>query len=126
MPRPLALWSGALLVLVAAHDVTHLADEGLDTSPGELALVAVPQWLALAAVMAVIVRADHARARLAAMLLGVAVATGFALVHLVPGALAPYWDLRPSAVSWLLAWVPAAGGLALAALAWPGREPLRG
>jgi hypothetical protein len=120
--RPLVRWSCALLVLVAAHDVTHLADEGLDTPPGELALVAVPQWLALAAVLAVIVRGDRARARAAATLLGLAVAAGFAVVHLLPGSLAPYWDQQPSAASWLLAWAPLAGGLALAAHAWSRRE----
>jgi hypothetical protein len=119
--RSLGFWSAVLLGLLAAHDVTHLLDDGLDTSRGQLALVAVPQWLALGAVMAVILGRDPARSRIAALLLGLAVTAGFAVIHLLPSAPAAFWDLQPSGVSWLLAWVPAAGGLALAALAWSRR-----
>jgi hypothetical protein len=39
MPRPVLL-SWILLALLAAHDLTHLLDDGLDTSPGQLALAA--------------------------------------------------------------------------------------
>ena len=57
-------WSWIVLALLAAHDVTHLADGGLDTSPGQLALVAIPQWIVLALVMGIIVRDPaHRRAR---------------------------------------------------------------
>jgi hypothetical protein len=117
--RSLVAWSTLLLATLAAHDLTHALDDGLKTSLGQLALIAIPQWLVLAAVMAVIVRADRARSAAAATLLGIGVTVGFAVAHLLPFAGAPYWDLDPSAVSWLLAWLPAALGLALAALAWP-------
>ena len=119
--RSVVWWSWAVLGLLAAHDVTHLADDGLETSLGQLAAVALPQWLLLAVVMAVVVRGDPARSRLAALGLGAAVALGFAVIHLLPFAPADYWDLRPSGISWVLVWVPAAAGVVLAALAWPQR-----
>jgi hypothetical protein len=119
--RSLVLWSWIVLALLAAHDVTHLADGGLDTSPAQLALVAIPQWLALAAVMAIVLRGTPEQSRTAAFVLGASVAVGFTLVHLLPGVLAAYWDLEPSAVSWALAWLPTAAGVLLAARAWSAR-----
>ena len=80
--RSLVSWSWAVLALLAAHDVTHLLDDGLETPLGQLALVAHPQWLALAVVMAVILRGDRSRSRAAALLLGMSVAVGFAVIHL--------------------------------------------
>lgn len=115
--RAVVLWSWALLALLAAHDLTHLFDEGLDTSPGQLALVAVPQWIAIAVVMAVMLRAGRTWSAAAALALGLAAAAGFAVVHLLPFALAPYDELDPSATSWVLAWVPTAVALVVAALA---------
>ena len=120
--RSLAAWTGALLVLLAAHDLSHALDDGLETKLGQLALVAVPQWLAIAAVTAVIIRADQARATAAAMLLGSAVAVGFVAIHLLPVSTASYWDLHPSAVSWAVAVVPAGVGIVVAALAWSERQ----
>ena len=119
MPRvgALALWSWIVLALLAAHDVTHLVDDGLDTSPGQLALVAVPQWLVLAAVMAIVLRGDPAQRRMAALVLGVSVAAGFAVVHLVPGPPTSFWDLEASPASWALAWAATAAGLLLAVVA---------
>ena len=108
--------SWVVLALLAAHDVTHLADGGLDTSPGELAIVAIPQWLVLAAVMAIVLRGRPDQSRLAAVVLGLSVAAGFALVHLVPLLPTAYWDLEPAGVSWVLVWVPVAAGLVLAAI----------
>jgi hypothetical protein len=116
MPRGIVLWSWIVLALLAAHDVTHLADGGLDTSPGQLALVAIPQWIALAIVMSFVLRGPPARRRTAALVLGASVAAGFALIHLVPFSPTAYWDLEPSVLSWALVWVPAAAGLVLAAL----------
>lgn len=123
--RPLVLWSWVVLTLLAAHDATHLADDGLDTSPGQLALVAIPQWLVLAAVMAIVLRGRPDQRRLAALTLGVSVAAGFAVVHLLPLAPAAYWDLEPSVLSWALAWLPTAAGLLLAAGAWATRATSR-
>jgi len=117
--RSVGVWAWVLLALLAAHDVTHVLDERLETRLGELALVAVPQWLVLAVVMAVILRGDRARSAAAALLLGIGATVGFAGAHLAPFSLSAYWDLQPSVVSWLLAWLPAAVGLVLAALAWP-------
>ena len=116
--RSLVIWSGVLLVLLAGHDVSHAVDGGLKTPLDQLAPVAAPQWLALAVVMTVILRGDRARSAAAALLLGIGVAIGFAVAHLLPFSTASYWDLRPSAVSWLLAWLPAALGLMVAGLAW--------
>ena len=116
--RSLVISSGVLLVVLAAHDLSHALDGGLETPLGELALVAVPQWLVLAAAMTVIVRGDRARGAAAALLLGIGVAVGFAVVHLLPFSTASYWDLQPSLASWLLAWLPVGLGLAVAALAW--------
>jgi len=123
--RTLVLWSWIVLGLLAAHDVTHLADDGLDTSPGQLALVAVPQWLLLAAVMAIILRGDPSQSRIAALVLGLSVAVGFAAIHLLPVALAAYWDLEPSGISWVLAWLPTAAGLVLAVRAAAGTVDMR-
>ena len=117
--RPLVLWSWIVLALVAGHDVTHIVDDGLETGLGQLALVALPQWVALAVVMAVVLRGESAHGRTAALLLGMSVAVGFALVHLLPFSPAAFWDLQPSVVSWALAWASIAAGLLLAALAWP-------
>src|SRR5881227_729719 len=123
--RSLVIWSGVLLVLLAGHDVSHAVDGGLKTPLDQLALVAVPQWLVLALVMTVILRSDRTRGAVAALVLGIGVATGFAVAHLLPFSTAYYWDLRPSAVSWLLAWLPAAFGLMVAALAWSQRRAAR-
>lgn len=121
-PRPLVAWSLVLLALLAAHDVSHAVDDGLETGLGALALVAVPQWIVLAAVAAVIVRGDRERSALAALLLGGGVVAGFAAVHLLPFSPAAYWDLEPSPASWLLAVVPPLVGLVVVALAWPRRR----
>src|SRR5688500_14219727 len=110
-------WSWIVLALLAAHDVTHIADGGLETSPGQLALVAIPQWIVLAVVMSFILRSPGATRRTAALVLGVSVAAGFALVHLVPFSPTAYWDLDPSPLSWALVWVPSTAGLVLAVLA---------
>ena len=117
--RSLALMSWIVLGLLAAHDVTHVVDDGLETGLGQLAIVAIPQWLVLAAVMAIVLRGDDAQSRVAALVLGASVAVGFAVVHLLPFSPAAYWGLEPSGVSWTLAWMPAAAGLLLAALARP-------
>src|SRR5436305_2327758 len=79
--RPLVLWSGVVLVLLAAHDLSHALDDGLETSLGALAVVAVPQWVVLAALMGVILRGDRLRSAAAGLLLGVGVIIGFAAVH---------------------------------------------
>ena len=115
--RPLVVATWVLLALLAAHDLTHLLDDGLDTSAGQLALVAIPQWIATAVVMAVVLRGDARRSTSAALLLGAAAAIGLAVVHLLPFGVAPYEDLDPSAVSWVLAWAPTAVALLVAALA---------
>ena len=79
--RSLVISSGVLLVLLAAHDLSHALDGGLETPLDQLALVAVPQWLVLAVVMAVIVRSGPARGAAAALLLGIGVTIGFAVTH---------------------------------------------
>ena len=112
--------SWVLLALVAAHDVTHLVDDGLETSPGQLAIVAIPQWLVLAAVMAIILRGGPARSRAAAAVLGLSIAAGFGVVHLLPFSPAAFWDQRPSTASWVLAWASVAAGLLLAGVSRAG------
>jgi hypothetical protein len=112
--------SWVLLALVAAHDVTHLVDGGLETSPGQLAIVAIPQWLVLAAVMAIVLRGDPAQRRAAALVLGLSVAAGFGVVHLLPFSPAAFWDQQPSVVSWALAWASVAVGLLLAGVSRAG------
>ena len=123
--RLLVLCSATLVALLAAHDVTHVLDDGLDTRLDQLAVVALPQWLVLAIVMAIIVRGDRATSQTSALLLGISVTVGFAVVHLLPLTPAAFWDLQPSVVSWALAWVCAAGGLLLTVLAWPQRRQVR-
>src|SRR5436305_3342603 len=81
--RPLVLWSAVVLVLLAAHDLSHALDDGLKTSLSALAIVAVPQWVLLAALMGMVVRGDRVRSAGAALLLGVGVVVGFAAVHLL-------------------------------------------
>ena len=115
--RALIPWVWALLSLLALHDLTHLLDDGLDTTAGQLALVAIPQWLAIAAVMAVVLRGGRVRSAAAALLLGLAAAIGFAVVHLLPFAPAAYEELDPTPLSWALAWVPTAVALVVAGLA---------
>src|SRR5256885_2852621 len=112
MPHPasrrLAVWSAVLLALLAAHDLSHALDSGLETPLSQLAVVAAPQWLALAVLMAIVLRGDRAQAAAAALLLGIGVTIGFAVAHLLPFSTSSYWKLHPSAVSWALAWAPAA------------------
>jgi hypothetical protein len=122
MRRPLVTWTLALFALLAAHDLTHLLDDGLDTSAAALATVAVPQWIVLAGVLWVIVRGDRARATGAALLLAAGVVAGFVVVHLLPFSPAAYYDLEPSAASWVLAIVPPLVALVVAALAWAERR----
>ena len=118
-PRGLVFGVWVVLALLAAHDITHVLDDGLETPLGLLASVAVPQWLFLAVAMAVVLRGDPSRSRLAALLVGVSVALGFAAIHLLPFSPAAYWDLQPSGISWVLAWTSAVAGLVLVGLAWP-------
>jgi hypothetical protein len=122
--RSLVVWSAVLLVALAAHDLSHALDDGLETPLNQLALIAVPQWLALGVMMTIIVRAERARAAAAALLLGIGVTLGFAAIHLLPFSTASYWDLHPSLVSWMVAWLPAALGLWVAALGWSELRPL--
>ena len=110
-------WAWVVLALLAAHDLTHALDGGLDTGLAELAAVSIPQWLLLAAVMAVILRGDPGQSRTAALVLGLTVAAGFVAVHLLPLSPAAFWDLDPSAISWALVWASIAAGLVLAGLA---------
>src|SRR3954464_5960250 len=116
--RPLVVWSGVLLVLLAAHDLSHLLDSGLDTKASQLALIAVPQWIVLGIVMTIIVRGEPRVSAIAGFLLGAGAAVGFALVHLAPFAPADYWGLSPTTVSWALAWIPTGVGVLVAWLAW--------
>jgi hypothetical protein len=116
--HPLVLWSAIVLVLLAAHDLSHALDGGLDTSLGGLALVAVPQWAFLAVLMTVIVRGERRQSAGAALLLGAGVVLGFAAVHLLPFSPAAYWDLHPTPLSWVLVWLPLPAGLVLSTLAW--------
>jgi hypothetical protein len=118
--RPLVSWSAVVLALLAAHDLSHVLDRGLDTSGGALAVVAVPQWVVLALMMGVIVRGDPRQSALAALVLGAGVVGGFAAAHLLPFSPAAYWDLDPSAASWLLVWAPLLAGATLTAIA--GRQ----
>ena len=125
-PRGLVLGAWVVLALLAAHDVTHVLDDGLETPLGLLASVAIPQWLFLAVAMSVVLRGDPAHSRLAALLIGISVALGFAAIHLLPFSPAGYWDLHPSGLSWVLVWLPAVAGLVLVAIAWPRlRQPAR-
>ena len=124
--RALIPWVWGLLALLALHDLTHLLDEGLDTSPGQLALVAIPQWFAIGVVMAVVLRGGPALSAAAALALGLAAAVGFAVVHLLPFALAAYDELDPSPASWVLAWVPTGVALVVAGLAARDLRDARG
>ena len=121
--RPLVIGAWVVLALLAAHDATHVLDDGLGTPLGQVAAVAIPQWLFLAVAMAVIVRGGPEQRRIAALLVGISVALGFAAIHLLPFSPAGYWDLHPSGISWVLVWLPAAAGLALVAIAWPQVAP---
>jgi hypothetical protein len=116
-PRLIAA-SLTLLALLAAHDLSHALDDGLDTKPGQLALISAPQWIVLAVITAVILRGDRVRGSLAALALGAGAALGFVVIHLLPFGPASYWDLDPSLASWVVAWVPTAVGAVVAAMAW--------
>ena len=120
--RSLVLWSWIALALLAAHDVTHVLDDGLETPLAQFPFVAVPQWIALGIVMAVVLRGDSAQSQTAALLLGISVTVGVAVVHLLPITSAALWEVQPSVVSWVLVWASGAAGLLLAVLA---RPPLR-
>ena len=118
-------FSWVVLGLLAAHDVTHVLDNGLETPLDQLAYVALPQWLFLAVAMSIIVYGDPVRSRIAAMLVGVSITVGFAGIHLLPFSPAALWELHPSVISWVLVWLPAVAGIVLAALAWPRQRTTR-
>src|SRR2546423_12953033 len=99
-PRSLVIWSGTLLVALAGHDLSHALDGGLDTPLDQLALVAVPQWLLLAVVMAVVVRGGRARRAPAALLLRRGVTPGVAGAPLLPVSTRPHRDPQPALGSW--------------------------
>ena len=96
-----------------------MLDDGLETGLGQLALVALPQWLVLAVVTAIVLRGHRVHSRTAALLLGTSVAVGFGVVHQLRFSPAAFWDLQPSVASWLLAWASVAAGVLLAVLACP-------
>src|SRR6476469_4485230 len=118
--RTLGIWVWVLLALLAAHDLTHALDNGLDTKLSQLAIVSVPQWVAIAAVTWVFLRGDARRSHIAALLLGAGSAIGFVVIHLLPFAPASFWDLHPSPESWVLVWVPVGVALYVTALTLEG------
>ena len=115
-----------LLGLLAAHDLTHAFDDGLETSLGGLALVAIPQWIVLAVVLVLILRSERVRGAQLSLALGLGATVGFATVHLLPFAPAPYQDLDPSPLSWLFLVLPTVLGVVVSALAWAEWRALRG
>jgi hypothetical protein len=114
----LIVWTAVVLVLLAGHDLTHALDDGLETSLGALAAIAVPQWLLLAAAVWTIARGDRTLAAGAALVVGATVVVGFAAVHVVPFSPVAYWDLHPSTLSWVLVFAPLIAGVVLTAIAW--------
>ena len=120
--RLLVLCSSIVLALLAGHDATHILDDGLQTRLDQLAIVAVPQWLVLAIVMGVILRGERGKSQTSALLLGISVTVGFVVVHLLPLSPAAFWGLRPSGVSWVLAWMSVVSGVLLVVLAWRQRR----
>ena len=115
--RRLVVAVSLLLAGLAAHDLSHAFDAGLDTRLSGLALVAVPQWIVLGVVLAVVLRGGRLRGAQMALALGAGATIGFTAVHLLPFAPAPYQDLDPSALSWLFLVLPTLLAVVVSALA---------
>jgi ammonia channel protein AmtB len=110
-----ALGRAALALTVA--DVLHALDhtrQGRDLA-GEVYVVGVAGWIALA-VMLVLIARRHPLAAPYAAAVGVSVAVGFLLVHVAPHWSAfsdPYSAFDPDALSWALVVLPIAAALLL-------------
>ena len=75
---PLALWSWVVLGLLAAHDLTHLLDDGLGHVARPARARRDPAVDRLGVVMAIVLRGDETHRPMAALALGVSVVLGFA------------------------------------------------
>jgi hypothetical protein len=108
----------ATLAVVAAHllhDFDHVR-QGRSAS-AEVSLLAVLAWVATI-VLVVLVARGHRLAGLYAATFGGVFALGFVLVHALPHWSAfsdSYGDANVDALSWVLAGIPFAAGVALAA-----------
>ena len=113
------LGHAALLVLFVhvLHDLDHVRQG--ESASAEVVGTAIFGWVALI-VLLVLVAREHRYAPAYAAGFGVATAAGFVLVHLVPrwsAFSAPYSEIDADALSWVLAVLPIAAGLYLAARA---------
>jgi hypothetical protein len=108
----------ATLAVVGAHllhDLDHLRQGRSATL--EVSVLAVLAWVATI-VLVVLVARRHRQAGLYAATFGVTLALGFVLVHALPHWSAfsdSYGDAGVDALSWLIAAIPLAAGLLLAA-----------
>ncbi|HYU61927.1 MAG TPA: hypothetical protein VEK39_14305 [Solirubrobacterales bacterium] len=104
-----------LLMLLVAHDVDHVVNEGrLYELPVGFWIFLPFQYGAFLAVLVMVRRRAPNAATLAAAL-GATTVVGFAVSHALPFAFAPYED--PPAFSWVLVYVPMAVAAAVFAVA---------
>jgi hypothetical protein len=114
-----ALGRATLLVLAVSviHDLDHVRQGERATT--EVAVTAILAWIATI-VLVVLVARRHRLAAPYAAAFGITLALGFVLVHFLPrwsAFSAPYPEQDADALSWVLAALPVAAGLWLAAQA---------
>ena len=112
---PLARATLAVVVTQVLHDLDHVR-QGRSAST-EVAVAAALAWVATIVLVVLVVR-RHRQAGLYAAVFGATIAIGFVLVHGLPrwSALSDsYGDANVDALSWVLAAIPFAAGLVLAA-----------
>ena len=114
-----ALGRATLLVLAVhvLHDLDHVRQG--ESASTEVVVTAILGWIWLIALVVLVTR-GHRLAAPAALAYGIASAAGFVLVHFLPrwsAFSAPYGESDADALSWVLAALPVAAGLLLAAQA---------
>lgn len=114
--RALRVTAVVLFALIVGHDISHIADPGLDTPLGALAIISVPQYVGLIWILNAVLRSPPRRSAGAGLALGLAVLAGFVVAHLLPFGPAPFYDEHPAFASWLLLWLPIGTCLLLIAL----------
>jgi hypothetical protein len=113
------LGRATLLVLAVhvLHDLDHVRQG--ESASTEVVVTAILGWIWLIALVVLVAR-GHRLAAPGALAYGIASAAGFVLVHFLPrwsAFSAPYGELGADALSWVLAALPVAAGLLLAAQA---------
>jgi hypothetical protein len=117
MRTPLGYAALLVLAVNVLHDLDHVRQG--TTTPAAVVATAIAGWTATIVLLVLVARRHELATRYAAGF-GLALATGFVLVHLLPHWSTfsqSYADQDADALSWVLAVLPVLAGLCLSAVA---------